>query len=180
MFCDVDDFCKVFIPQWRKQLLEDGTRKPQREGQMTTSEIMTIVVSFHMSHYRDFKNYYLGYVYLVYKNEFPNLLSYTRFLAVMPRVIVPMCAYFTSLKGKPTGLEFIDPTSIKVCHNTQPVRELAEGLNDKLSGDKGYLSKALEADLLDKGGKSHHNRSQKYGSKSYIVMGLRTGLTAFV
>ena len=186
LFCDVDDFCKVFIPQWRKQLLEDGTRKRQREGQMTTSEIMTIVVSFHMSHYRDFKNYYLRYVSLVYKNEFPNLLSYTRFLAVMPRVIVPMCAYFTSLKGKPTGLEFIDSTSIKVCHNiriprhktfdgiaqrgkgtmgwfygfklhlvvnhhgeivaakvttgnvhdTQPVRELAEGLTDKLYGAK--------------------------------------------
>ncbi len=201
LFCDVDDFWQVFIPQWRKQLIEDGTRKRQREGQMTTSEIMTIVVSFHMSHYRDFKNYYLGYVSLVYKNAFPNLLSYTRFLAVMPRVIVPMCAYFTSLKGKPTGLEFIDSTSIKVCHNiriprhktfdgiaqrgkgtmgwfygfklhlvvnhhgeivaakvttgnvhdTQPVRELAEGLTDKLYGDKGYLSKALEADLLDKG-----------------------------
>jgi hypothetical protein len=44
---------------------------------MTTSEIMTIVVSFHMSHYRDFKNYYLRYVSLVYKNAFPNLLSYT-------------------------------------------------------------------------------------------------------
>jgi hypothetical protein len=100
MVSDVDDFCKVFIPQWRKQLLEDGTRKRQREGQMTTGEIMTIVVSFHMSHYRDFKNYYLGYVSLVYKNKFPNLLSYTRFLAVMPRVIVPMCAYFTSLKEK--------------------------------------------------------------------------------
>jgi IS5 family transposase len=36
-------------------------------------------------------------------------------------------------------------------HDTQPVRELAEGLTDKLYGDKGYLSKALEGDLLDKG-----------------------------
>lgn len=201
LFCDVDDFCNVFIPQWQKQLLEDGTQKRQRDSRMTTSEIMTIVVSFHMSHYRDFKNYYLGYVSLMYKNEFPNLLSYTRFLALMPRVIVPMCAYFTSLKGKPTGIEFIDSTSIKVCHNiriprhktfdgiaqrgkgtmgwfygfklhlivnhlgeivaakvttanvhdTQPVRELAAGLTDKLYGDKGYLSKALEADLFDRG-----------------------------
>jgi hypothetical protein len=31
------------------------------------------------------------------------------------------------------------------------VRELASCLTDKLYGDKGYLSKALEADLLDKG-----------------------------
>jgi hypothetical protein len=49
LFCDVDDFCKVFIPQWQKQLLEDGTLKRQRSGRMTTSEIMTIVVSFHIA-----------------------------------------------------------------------------------------------------------------------------------
>ena len=201
LYCDVDDFCKLFIPQWQQQLLEDGTQKRQRNGHMTTSELMTIVVGFHMSHYRDFKNYYLGYVSVMYKKEFPNLLSYTRFLAVMPRVIVPMCAYFTSLKGKPTGSELIDSTCIKVCHNiriprhktfsgiaqrgkgtmgwfygfklhlivnyqgeivaakvttgnvhdTQPVEALAQGLTGKLYGDKGYLSKALEANLFDKG-----------------------------
>ena len=72
LYCDVDDFCKVFIPQWQKQLLEDGTQKRQRNGHMTTSELMTIVVGFHMSHYRDFKNYYLGYVSVMYKKEFPN------------------------------------------------------------------------------------------------------------
>jgi hypothetical protein len=30
LYCDVDDFCKVFIPLWQKQLLEDGTRKRLR------------------------------------------------------------------------------------------------------------------------------------------------------
>ena len=99
LYCDVDDFCKVFIPQWQKQLLEDGTNKRQRKGQMSTSEIMTIVVGFHMSHLRDFKNYYLGHVSTFFKCAFPNLLSYTRFLAVMPRVLAPMCAYFSTLKG---------------------------------------------------------------------------------
>jgi hypothetical protein len=59
LLCDVDDFCKVFIPQWQKQLLEDGTLKRQDNGRMTTSEIMTIVESFHISHDRNFKNYYL-------------------------------------------------------------------------------------------------------------------------
>lgn len=201
LFCDVDDFCKIFIPQWQKQLLLDGTRKRQRDSRMTMSEIMTIVISFHMSHYRDFKNYYLGHVSRFYRNDFPHLLSYTRFLEVMPRTISPMCAYFTSLKGKPTGIEFIDSTTLKVCHNiriprhktfdgiaqrgkgtmgwfygfklhlivnyqgeivaakvttgnvhdTKPVPELARGLTDKLYGDKGYLSKALEANLFDKG-----------------------------
>ncbi|MDT8371519.1 MAG: IS982 family transposase, partial [Gammaproteobacteria bacterium] len=117
LYCDVDEFFKVFIPQWQKQLLDDGTQKRRRDGRLTTSEVMTSVIGFHMSDYRDFKNYYLGYVSVEHKKAFPHLLSYTRFLAIMPRVIVPMCAYFTSLKGKPTGIEFIDSTSIKVCHN---------------------------------------------------------------
>jgi hypothetical protein len=55
-------------------------------------------------------------------------------------------------------------------HNIQPVRELAKSLTDKLYGDKGYLSKALEAVLLDKG-EVHYNRSQKYESKSHVVTG---------
>lgn len=50
LYCDVDDFCKVFIPQWQKQLIEDGTRKRLRQSRMSTSEIMTIIIGFHMSH----------------------------------------------------------------------------------------------------------------------------------
>jgi hypothetical protein len=53
----------------------------------------------------------------MYNKEFPSLLNYTRFLAVMPRVIVPLDAYFTSRKGKPIGIAFIDSTCIMVCHN---------------------------------------------------------------
>jgi hypothetical protein len=56
-----------------------------RDGRLTTSKVMTIVIGFHMSHYRDFKNYYLGHVSVAYKKEFPDLLSYTRFLAIIPR-----------------------------------------------------------------------------------------------
>jgi hypothetical protein len=55
IFFDADDFCKVFIPQWELQLLADGTRKRQRKGRMTPSEIMSIIILFHMSHHRDFK-----------------------------------------------------------------------------------------------------------------------------
>ena len=77
VFCDVDDFCAVFIPEWEKTLLTDGTRKRQRSGPMTMSEVMTIIIFFQMSHHRDFKNFYTGYLAHFYKSEFPNLLSYT-------------------------------------------------------------------------------------------------------
>lgn len=140
LYCDVDDFCKVFIPQWQKQLLEDGTRKRRRESRMSTSEIMTIIIGFHMSHHRDFKNYYLGLVSVFYKRDFPHLLSYTRFLEVMPSMIVPMCAYFSSLKGKPTGLEFIDATSLKVCHNIRiPRHKTFDGVAQRGKGTMGWF-----------------------------------------
>ena len=47
LFCDVDDFCKAFVPEWKKQLLADGTKKRNRQGRMTISEVMTIIISFH-------------------------------------------------------------------------------------------------------------------------------------
>jgi hypothetical protein len=107
IFCDVDDFCKVFIPQWELQLLADGTRKRQRKGRMTPSEIKSIIILFHMSHHRDFKNYYIGYISNFYKNDYPNLLSYTRFLEVMPSVLIPLCSYFTILKERLQVLDLL-------------------------------------------------------------------------
>jgi hypothetical protein len=60
---------------------------------MTASEIMTIIVSFCISHHRGFKHYYLTYVFHVYKEDLPHLLSFTLFIEAMPRVIVSMSAY---------------------------------------------------------------------------------------
>lgn len=47
---------------------------------MHPSEIMTILIAFHMSNYRDFKNFYLGIIGMYHRQDFPELLSYTRFL----------------------------------------------------------------------------------------------------
>ncbi len=49
IFCDVDDFCQVFIPELEKQLIEDGSQKRRRSSRMSMSEIITILIAFHMS-----------------------------------------------------------------------------------------------------------------------------------
>jgi hypothetical protein len=140
IFCDVDDFCRVFIPEWEKHQLADGSRKRQRDSRMTTSEIMTIIICFHTSHYRDFKNYYLGHISRFYKDAYPNLLSYTRFLEVMPKALVPLSSYFTTLKGESTGIEFIDSTSIKVCHNLRiPQHKTFAGIAQRGKGTMGWF-----------------------------------------
>jgi hypothetical protein len=139
-------------------------------------------------------------MYLTFTMKTSQIYSATPDLFKSCPESLSLCAP-TSLKGKRTVIEFIDSTSIKVCHNiriprhkafdgiakrgkgtmgwfygfklhlvvnhngeivaakvttgnvhdTQPVAELAQGLTDKLYGDKGYLSKALAADLFEKG-----------------------------
>ncbi len=57
-------------------------------------------------------------MYLRYHhNDFLTLLSYTRFIGVAASILVPLCSYLTKLKGKPTGIAFIDSTRLYVCHN---------------------------------------------------------------
>ncbi len=62
LFCHVDDFCQRFEPHWQRHLLAVGSRRRQRRGQLCTSEILTILIHFHQTHYRDFKAYYCHYV----------------------------------------------------------------------------------------------------------------------
>ena len=117
MFCDIDDFCKWFEPLYMQRLLQSGQRQRVRQGQLTRSEIMTIIVYFHRSHYRDFKHYYTEYVEGHLRPYFPTLVSYSRFVELMPRTLVPLCGYLHTRKGRCTGITFVDSTSLAVCHN---------------------------------------------------------------
>lgn len=114
LFCDVDDFMLVFAPQWKASQLETG-RKRLRMSQLWPSEVMTILINFHQSHYRTFKAYYTEHVQVYLKSEFPHLVSYTRFVALIPGMLVPLLAYLQSRSGPCTGISFIDSTSLSVC-----------------------------------------------------------------
>lgn len=118
LFCDVDDFCQVFLPRWRKQLVAAGEIQRQRERSLRVSEIMTILIHFHQSHYRDFKAYYTEYVLERLSREFPGLVSYTRFVEFIPSVLIPLCVYLRkNCFGTCTGISFLDATSLAVCKN---------------------------------------------------------------
>jgi hypothetical protein len=58
VFCDIDDFCQFFEPLWKKRLLSEGERQRDRAARLCLSEVMTIIVMFHSSSYRNFKAYY--------------------------------------------------------------------------------------------------------------------------
>jgi transposase len=118
LFCDVDDFWQTFEPLWNQQQLASGEKKRQRARSLTISEIMTILIAFHQSHYRDFKAYYCEQVSKNWLQEFPGLVSYTRFVEYIPSVVIPLIVYLRRrCLGRCSGISFIDSTSLDVCLN---------------------------------------------------------------
>jgi hypothetical protein len=118
LFCDVDDFCQSFVPAWQRQMLSAGEIQRQRARNLSNSEIMTILIHFHQSHYRNFKAYYTEYVLVRLRREFPGLVSYNRFVEFIPSVLVVLCVYLrTFCLGTCTGISFIDSTALAVCKN---------------------------------------------------------------
>jgi len=117
MFCKYDDFCNEFESQWNKFLIQSGVNSRTRGGKLKLSERMTIFSSFHQSNYRTFKHFYKGYVEQHLKQYFPNLISYERFVSLMPSMLVPLTVFIYSQKGECTGISYIDSTKLAVCAN---------------------------------------------------------------
>jgi Transposase DDE domain len=140
LFVSVDDFCQVFLPFWERQLIEDGSKKRQRAGQLRVSEIMTIMIYFHQSQYRNFKAYYTEHVCQHLCAEFPKLVSYERFVSLMPSVLGPLSAYLKSLYGRCYGLSFIDSTALLVCDNHRiHTHKVFAGLAQRGKGSMGWF-----------------------------------------
>ena len=117
LFCAVDTFCVSFLPRWEQMQLATGQKRRRRTSALYPSEIMTILIHFHQTRHRDFKTYYTQYVHQYLHSEFPHLVTYQRFVELMPTVLVPLCAYLQSTYGTASGISFIDSTSLAVCNN---------------------------------------------------------------
>ena len=114
IFCFIDDFCAGFEPMFT-QILLPKRRGLTRRTRMQLSELMTIVLIFHLSKMRTFKDFYICQSALLRK-YFPSLVSYTRFVSLIPRTVFPLFCYLCSLLEQPTGISFIDSTILTVCH----------------------------------------------------------------
>ena len=117
LFCTVDDFCQAFEPKWHQHCLTSGNKQRNRRRELALSEIMTILILFHQSHYRTFKAFYTEQVCRHLGSEFPTLVSYTRFVEFFPSALVPLCVYLHASLGACTGVSFVDSTKLAVCHN---------------------------------------------------------------
>ena len=140
IFCDVDDFCMEYEKYCKIHMVMDEKQNVPQTS-MTLSEIMTIAIYFHLSHYREFKWYYLEYICGTHKDCFPKLLSYNRFVEIMQSVAAPLTLYLMKHGfGKCSGISFLDSTTIDVCDNRRiHSHRVFEGLAKRGKSSTGWF-----------------------------------------
>lgn len=120
IFIKVDDFCNIFEHEIAKHQLPKNTKIKTRNRKtgLCASEVITLLIAFHSGQFRNFKHFYLYYVQVHLKSEFPGLVSYNRFIELSHRhAIAFMLFLHYCCRGECTGISFIDSTVIRVCHN---------------------------------------------------------------
>ena len=116
LFVCLDDFCKLYQMTLKARCLPKS-KKRNRQGYLSLSEMLLIEIYFHLSPYKDFKHYYLYGICHEHRDKFAKLPTYQRFVALKQQLFMPLTILLHSLSGKKTGLYFADATSLKVCRN---------------------------------------------------------------
>jgi hypothetical protein len=139
LFCFVDDFCMGFEPWYKRQLLSDGVMKRSRLGQLSLSEVLTILLAYHQSGMACFKFFYMALLRI--KDElFPRLVHYARFIKLMGKAFPALVCLLKSLMGEATEYQFIDSTPDRVCHNLREKRHrVFKGLAAKGKTSTGWF-----------------------------------------
>lgn len=158
LFYDVDNFCQMFEqnppPAW---LARPGAKRGPKP-RLARSEIMTILILFQQSQYRHFKAFYTQYVLVHLRSEFPHLVSYSRFVELIPSALYPLSVYLQSRLATPTGIAFVDSTALPVCHNRRITRhKVFAGLAQRGKTSLGWF----------------------YGFKLHLIVNDQGGLLAF-
>jgi hypothetical protein len=118
-FCEFDDFCQAFRPYWQARLLSEEAHPAKKRGPqpgLADSEIMTILVLYHSSNFRNFNAFYEGIVLTLLRAAFPQAPCYARFITLTNHVWVPLTVFLHTRMGGKTGIYYIDSTPLPVCH----------------------------------------------------------------
>jgi len=140
LFCDIDDFVKA-LSKKNNSFLLISTGKPRRgfPPQMSLAELMTIIILYHSSGFKNFKAFYF-HVQHHMRGDFPKLLSYSRFVEWIPYCLFPMTAFLKTRRGKITGISYIDSTPLSVCRNIRiPRNKVFKGIACRGKSSMGWF-----------------------------------------
>lgn len=143
IFFFTDEFCKEFYKVMEGHQLPEETAKKKRNKpcKLSDSEVITIMIAFHLSSYRNLKHFYLNYVQKFLKSEFPTTVSYNRFVELQQKALFPMVIFLKMMRlGSCTGISFVDSTPIRVCHNKRIFNhKVFDGIATRGKSTMGYF-----------------------------------------
>ena len=136
-FVFVDDFYLALLAA-HPSLTSNKPRRGFSCG-LNHSEVMTILLCFQSSQFRNFKQYYL-HLQHYYKYLFPGIVSYSRFVTLMKDVAVLFFIFVNLLCKACTGLSFIDSTPLAICKNIRINRnKVFRGLAKRGKSSTGWF-----------------------------------------
>lgn len=138
IFVLADDFCVEFDNMISGHVIGNA---PKRKPKMTKSEVITIIVLFHLGAFKNIKHFYLFYVKSHLVEYFPDTVSYNRFVELMQSVVLPMTLFLkTCCLGDCTGISYVDSTPIRVCKNKRiPRHKVFDGIAQRGKSTMGYF-----------------------------------------
>jgi hypothetical protein len=87
IFFIIDEFSKNFAQVISSHgiSVDNSVKRRNRKSSLSGSEVMTILVLFHFGGFNNLKHFYLFYVQKHMTNEFPNTVSYNRFVELQKK-----------------------------------------------------------------------------------------------
>ena len=138
-----DEFCKEFDKTMEaRQINEDSTKKRRKRlSTLNDAEVITILIAFHLGSFRNLKHFYTRYVQIHMIQEFPQTVSYNRFVELQQKVLLPMTLFLRVMRaGSNTGISFIDSTPIRVCKNNRIFNhKVFKGIAQRGKSTMGYF-----------------------------------------
>jgi len=120
IFFYIDEFCIEWYKIANNHQLHDDNSKKRRNKpcKLSDSEVITIMILFHLEQYRNLKHFYINYVKMHMKDYFPQTVSYNRFVELQQKALMPMVLFLKMTRlGDCTGISFVDSTPLRVCKN---------------------------------------------------------------
>ncbi|MCP4122215.1 MAG: IS982 family transposase [Bacteroidetes bacterium] len=141
LYCCLDDFAKVY-EDWEHHQLIDTGRKRRRQGMLSLSEMLLIMVLFHADSFKNFKYFYIYGISHKYRDCFSEIPSYERFIALQSRLFAPLSVllHMLTAQSEKTGLYVVDSSCLKVCHNKRIARhKVFEGMATRGKSTMGWF-----------------------------------------
>lgn len=139
-FFAVDNFCIIF-DNFLKQKQLNKFRK-ERKDALCRSEIITILICYQHSGYKNFEYFYESEFEGMIKVFFPNAPCYPRFIARLHCVFLHMYAFthFQCLLNPRTGKAYIDSKKLPVCHNRRiKANKVFKGIASRGKSSTGWF-----------------------------------------